>query len=85
MTNALDVIAQEWRTVIVAELENRNPTLLAELRYLQQPTVNQRESVEELLSDALSENYGPCHLPNEYGLAIERAIDAFLFAWPIGG
>ncbi len=35
------------------------------------------------LTPALRENFGPDHVPNEYGLAVERAIDAYLEAWPI--
>jgi hypothetical protein len=33
--------------------------------------------------DALSANYGPGHIPNEYGKAIDKAISAYLLAWPI--
>jgi hypothetical protein len=36
-----------------------------------------------VLAPALRENFGPDHVPNEYGLAVERAIDAYLEAWPI--
>jgi hypothetical protein len=70
-------------TVIAEELARRNPALLAELRSIQEPTVDQRGAVEDLLADALSENWGPGHVPNEHGLAIERAINRFLEVWPI--
>ena len=41
------------------------------------------DAIVNALSYALSANYGPGHMPNEYGLAVERAIDAYLEAWPI--
>lgn len=69
--------------VIAEELARRNPALLTELRNSQEPTIDQREAVEDLLADALSENWGPDHVPNDHGLAIERAINRFLEAWPI--
>ncbi|WP_235638065.1 hypothetical protein [Mycobacterium tuberculosis] len=34
-------------------------------------------------SDALMKTFGPDWVPNDYGLKIERAIDAYLETWPI--
>ena len=34
------------------------------------------EAIEDLIADS-------DHVRNEYGLAVERAIDAYLEAWPI--
>jgi hypothetical protein len=83
VSNVLDAISAESRAVIVEELTRRAPALLAELRDTQEPTTDQREAVERLLAVALIKNFGPNQVPNEHGLAIERAIKAFLEVWPI--
>lgn len=83
MNNVLDAIPTKHRTLIVEELTRRNPDLLVELRTAQKPTNDQSDNVVDALAHALSANYGPGHVPNEYGLAVERAIDAYLEAWPI--
>jgi hypothetical protein len=84
VSNVFDVIPDPARALIIEELERRNPTLLAELRTVQTPTNDQSDSVVlGVLAPALRENFGPDYVPNEYGLAIEAAIDAYLEAWPI--
>jgi hypothetical protein len=83
VSNVLDAIPDEARVLIVEELQRRNPALLAVLRTADKPTNEQSDGVVDALSDALSANYGPGHMPNEYGLAVERAIDAYLEVWPI--
>jgi hypothetical protein len=83
VNNALDAIPDEARVLIVEELQRRNPALLAELRTTDKPTNEQSDAIVNALSYALSANYGPGHMPNEYGRAVERAIDAYLEVWPI--
>ena len=84
MSNVLDAIPDDARVLIVEELERRNPALLAELRAANKPTNDQSDGVVlGVLAPALRENFGPAYVPNEYGLAVERAIDAYLEAWPI--
>jgi hypothetical protein len=83
VSNVLDAIPDEARVLIVTELERRNPALLAELRTTDKPTNEQSDAVVKALIGALSANFGPEYMPNEYGLAVERAIDAYLEAWPI--
>ncbi|WP_375487934.1 hypothetical protein [uncultured Mycobacterium sp.] len=83
MSDVFDAIPPEPRTLILDELTRRNPALLAELRATQKPTNDQSDAVVDVLSDALMKTFGPDWTPNEYGLAIERAIDAYLEAWPI--
>jgi hypothetical protein len=83
VSNVLDAIPDEARVLIVTELERRNPGLLAELRTTDKPTNEQSDAIVNALSYALSANYGPGHMPNEYGRAVERAIDAYLEVWPI--
>ena len=84
MSNVFDAIPDDARVLIIKELERRNPALLLELRTSAKPTNAQSDGVVlGVLAHALSANYGPGHMPNEYGLAVERAIDAYLEAWPI--
>ncbi|MDT7722993.1 MAG: hypothetical protein QOE94_4004 [Mycobacterium sp.] len=83
MNNALDAIPDEARMLIVEELQRRNPALLAELRTTDKPTNEQSDAIVNALSYALSANYGPGHMPNDYGRAVERAIDAYLEVWPV--
>lgn len=84
MSKVFDVIPDRARALIIEELERRNPVLLAELRTTERPTNDQSDGVVlGVLAPALRENFGPDYVPNEYGLAIEAAIDAYLEAWPI--
>jgi hypothetical protein len=82
MSNVLDGISPQSRTVIVEELERRNPELLEELRGTPEPTNDLSDAVVNVLIDALSANYGPGHIPNERGKAIDDAIGHYLLAWP---
>ncbi|REA10110.1 hypothetical protein C3R28_15600, partial [Mycobacterium tuberculosis] len=63
--------------------KNRNPALFDELRRTEKPTNEQSDAVIDVLSDALMKTFGPDWVPNDYGLKIERAIDAYLETWPI--
>lgn len=83
VSNVLDAISTEHRPVIEQELENRNPALFDELRRTEKPTNEQSDAVIDVLSDALMKTFGPDWVPNDYGLKIERAIDAYLETWPI--
>jgi hypothetical protein len=83
MNNVLDAVPADHRALILDELERRNPNLVKELSDAERPTNSQGDAIIKALSYALSANYGPGHTPNEYGLAVERAIDAYLEAWPI--
>ncbi|GFG62793.1 hypothetical protein MKUB_02830 [Mycobacterium kubicae] len=83
VSTVLDAIAPEHRTVIIDELARRDSALLAQLRDAQEPTTQQREAVEHLLATAVIKSLGSDYTPNEHGLAVERAVKAFLEAWPI--
>jgi hypothetical protein len=83
MRNALDAIPPDHRAIIEAELSRRQPALLDELRSSQKPTNDQSDAVEDALAEALSENYGPGHIPNDRGKAIDNAIGAYFLAWPL--
>jgi hypothetical protein len=83
VSKVLDAIPDDARVLIVEELKRRNPDLVKELCDADMPTNSQSDAIVKALSYALSANYGPGHMPNEYGLAVERAIDAYLEVWPI--
>jgi hypothetical protein len=84
VSNVLGAIPHQARVLIIEELKRRNPALLAELVTTKKPTNDQSDGVVlGTLAPALRENFGPDDVPNEYGLAVERAIDAYLEAWPI--
>ncbi|BBX41035.1 hypothetical protein [Mycobacterium simiae] len=83
MGTVLDAVAPEHRDVIVEELSHRDPALLADLRDATEPTLEQREGVNRALADAVVWSLGPDYSPNDHGLAVERAVKAFLEAWPI--
>jgi hypothetical protein len=82
VSNALDAVPAEARAVIVDELTHRDPTLLDDLRGTQEPTTEQRDAVERLLASAVINNMGADWIPNEHGLAVERAVKTFLEVWP---
>jgi hypothetical protein len=83
VSDILDAIPPDSRAVIAGELSRCDPALLAELSGTQEPTMDQRDAVVQLLVRAVIKNFGPDQVPNEHGLAIEHAIDAFLEVWPI--
>src|SRR3984957_9179751 len=83
VSNALNAIPAEARAVIVDELTHRDPGLLADLRATQEPTTEQRAAVNELLARAVIRSMGADWVPNAHGLAVERAVKAFLESWPL--
>lgn len=83
MNNVLDAVPADHRPLILDELERRNPDLVKEPSDAERPTNSQSGAIVNARSNALSANYGPEHMPNDYGLAVELAIDAYLEAWPI--
>jgi hypothetical protein len=80
--DVLDAISAEARAVIVAELNRRDPALLAELRGAHEPTTEQSDAVNLLLARAIIESLGPDWTPNEHGLAVERAVTTYFEVWP---
>jgi hypothetical protein len=82
MTSLLEAIPPTSRALIVEELKRRDPDLLQELRTAIEPTNQQSHAIVNLLIDALSENYGPGHIPNERGKAIDDAIADYFLTWP---
>jgi hypothetical protein len=82
VSDVLDAIPPEARAVIVDELTRRNPALLAELRGTREPTSEQLDAVNHQLAAAVVKSLGPDWNPDEYGMAIERAVGVFNTVWP---
>lgn len=83
VSNVFNAVAPDFRKVIVEELKRRDPSLFDDLSQSSAPTNAQSDAVVNLLIDALSANYGPGHIPNDYGKILDNAIGAYLMAWPI--
>lgn len=81
--NAFDDLPAESAAVIVDELTKSDPSLLAQLRSSQEPSNEQRAAVNEMLARAVIRSLGPEWVPNAHGLAVERAVKAFLEKWPL--
>lgn len=81
--DVFDDLPPESSAVIVAELTKSDPSLLAQLRSSQEPSNEQRAAVNELLARAVIRSLGPEWVPNAHGLAVERAVKAFLEKWPL--
>jgi hypothetical protein len=83
MKSALDALPPESSAIIAEELANTDPSLLAQLRGTREPTNEQRAAVNELLARAVIGSMGADWVPNAHGLAVERAVKAFLENWPL--
>jgi hypothetical protein len=81
--NTFDALPPESSAVIVDELAKSDPNLLAQLRNTQEPTNEQRAAVNKLLASAVVRSMGPEWVPDAHGLAVERAVQAFLEKWPL--
>lgn len=80
--NVLDALPAEAHAVIVDELNRRDPGLLAELRAARIPSVEQSSAVNALLATAIFASMGEDWMPNEHGLAVERAVTTYFEVWP---
>jgi hypothetical protein len=80
---ALDALPPESSAIITDELAGADPNLLAQLRSTHEPTNAQRAAVNELLARAVVRSMGADWAPNAHGLAVERAVKAFLEHWPL--
>lgn len=80
--NIIDEIPEPHRAIIVAVLEDRDPKLLETLRASSRPTLSEWETVEDTMIEAMSEHYGPGHIPDETGKQIDNALGAFMLRWP---
>ena len=83
MTNVLAAVERAHRAVIEVELGHRAPALLEALHSANKPTIEQSDALMDVMINAMGEHYGPGHIPDERGVAIDDAIGGYLLAWPI--
>jgi hypothetical protein len=83
MSSVLDAVEPAHRAVIEEELGRRAPALLDALRSANQPTNEQSDALMDVMIRAMGEHYGPGHVPDERGVAIDNAVGAYLLTWPI--
>jgi hypothetical protein len=76
--NVIDELPEPHRSTFISVLQDKDPELLRTLRDSAVPTVPAWETVEETFIDALSEQHGPGHEPNETGKRIDNALGAFM-------
>lgn len=82
MSNVVESIPEEFRTVFVDVLGEHDAALLAALRTQHEPTADQREAVDDIFSDEIVRELGPGHVPTERGHRVKRAIEEFWHRWP---
>lgn len=73
MSNVLDSLPPEVQDVLTAVLDERDSALLNPLRASSEPGQDEREAVEDVLSDAFSEQIGDDGEPTERGRLIDDA------------
>jgi len=83
VSNVLDSLPAEFQSLVADILRVRNEPLLAALRAHEEPSQQERNAVEEILSDEFSRNLGPDDEPTQRGRDIDNALGAFLLRWPI--
>lgn len=73
------------REVFTAVLDEHDSDLLHSLRTSGEPSQREREAVEDILSDAFSENIDDDGEPTGRGRLLDDALGKFLLRWPIDG
>lgn len=85
MSNVIDSLPPELQDVFIAVLDEHDSDLLGSLRASSEPSQDEREAVEDILSDVFSEHVGEEGEPAERGRLIDDALGKFLLRWPIEG
>lgn len=81
--NVVDEIPEPHRTAFIEVLEDKDPQLLETLRAMSSsPKFDVWLAVTDTFIDAMSEHYGPGHIPDETGKRIDDALGAFMTRWP---
>lgn len=83
MSNVIDNLPPELQDVFTAVLDEHDSDLLNSLRASSEPSQDEREAVEDILSDAFSEHIDDDGEPTERGRLIDDALGKFLLRWPI--
>ncbi|WP_338595498.1 hypothetical protein [Saccharopolyspora sp. SCSIO 74807] len=85
MSNVIDSLPPELQDVFTAVLDEHDSDLLNSLRASSEPSQDERETVEDILSDAFTEHIDDDGEPTERGRLIDDALGKFLLRWPIEG
>lgn len=85
MSNVIDSLPPGREDVFTAVLDEHDSDLLSSLRVTSEPSQDQREAVEDILSDAFSNHIGEDGEPTDYGRLIDDSLGRFLLFWPIEG
>ncbi|TWG08440.1 hypothetical protein [Saccharopolyspora dendranthemae] len=85
MNNVIDSLPPELQGVFIAVLREYDSGLLKSLRTSSEPSQDEREAVEEILSDAFSEHRDADGEPTDRGRLIDDALGKFLLRWPVEG
>ena len=83
VSNVLDSLPSEVRALVAEVLGKRDGALLAALRAHEEPTQQERNAVEQILSDEFCRNLGSSDEPTQRGRDIDDALGVFLLRWPI--
>ncbi|MEV4734684.1 tetratricopeptide repeat protein [Saccharopolyspora sp. NPDC049426] len=85
VSDVIGSLTPELQEVFVAVLDEHDNDLLNSLRASSEPSQDEREAVEDILSDAFSEHIDHDGEPTERGRLIDDALGKFLLRWPIDG
>jgi hypothetical protein len=85
MCHVIDSLPPELQEVFVAVLDEYDSDLLNSLRSSSEPGQEEREAVEDLLSDAFSEHTDDDGELTDRGRLIDHVLGKFLLYWPIDG
>lgn len=83
VSNVIDGLPIELKSVFTEVIAERDESLLSSLRTREEPSRQERIAVEQILSNEFSSNLGPDYEPTERGRDIDNALGAFLLRWPI--
>jgi hypothetical protein len=81
--SVLDSIPEENRAIFAEVIGSANAQLLASLEGRDEPSIEERKQVEDILSAAFMRCLQLNYESTARGVAIDNTIGAFLMRWPI--
>ena len=85
MTNVVDQMPMNLRSLLVELLGASNPELLTSLLTNEEPTPGERVAVHEILTRSFMGSLTPDDEPTARGREIDDLLGAFLLKWPVEG
>lgn len=83
MSNVVDSLPAEVRQIFVEVIGEHSPELLTALRSTNAPSVDDVQTVEDILSEEFCLNLDEDDEPTPRGALIDNAIGAFVQRWKI--